>query len=193
MFTGIVKAVTAVKNAERRDASLLLYVTTPPGWKVKPGDSIATNGACLTVEKVSNGYYQCRLMPETLLKTTFGTQVPAEVNVEPALKLGGTLDGHLVTGHVDAVGKITKAIESEDSRLLTVQFPKEFHGLVAPKVSVALDGVSLTVVDAGRDWLTVSLVAYTLKQTTLGVKHVSDLVNIEFDILAKYVQASTRG
>lgn len=191
MFTGIVKAVTSVKNVERTSGGLVLYIATPKGWKLKPGDSMATNGACLTVEKVSKDYYQCRLMAETLSKTIFGTAVPTLVNVEPALAFGGKLDGHLVTGHVDTVGKIIAVAASGESQVLTVQFPREFKNLVAAKGSVALDGVSLTITDAGKDWLTVSLVSYTLKHTTLGTVRVGDVVNIEFDILAKYVAAQT--
>lgn len=192
MFSGIIQKIAEVKNVERRGESLVLYVNTPKGWRVKPGDSISTDGACLTVEKASKGYYQCRLMPETVRKTTFGLAVPSRLNLEPAMRLGEKLDGHFVTGHIDAVGKITGVIAADDSKVYKIQFPREFNKLVAPKGSIAVDGISLTVVDAQKDSFTVSLVSYTLLHTTLGNKAVGDVVNLEFDILAKYVAASTK-
>jgi len=197
MFTGIIKAVAPVKNAEKHGQGLFLYVAKPKSWKIKLGDSIAVDGACLTVIKVDNsyelstgGWIKFELAPETLSKTTFGIKVPKVVNLESALVFGEKLDGHLVTGHVDVVGKIIKQVMSgESTRVIEIQFPKQFRNLIAPKGSVTVDGVSLTVVDAKRESFTVSLVSYTIKHTTFEKKMVGDLVNLEFDILAKYVEA----
>jgi riboflavin synthase len=188
MFTGIITAVAQVKNVERHSQEVVLRIATPKGWKLKPGQSIATDGTCLTVSKVGKGVWEAKLMEETLSKTYFGIAAPAAVNLEQSLKLSGMLDGHLVTGHVDAVGKIMSIIGTS-SKVLTIQFPREFRNLIAPKGSVAVSGVSLTVVDVTRDSFTVSLVEYTLEHTTLGSKQAGDLINLEFDILAKYVAA----
>jgi riboflavin synthase alpha subunit len=191
MFSGIIKTIAAVKKVQRQADSMTLTISTPRGWKIKPGDSIATDGACLTVAKVIKGEYQCKLMPETLSKTTFGIVAPEKVNLESSLKLSSTIDGHLVTGHIDAVGKIMNVISHDDSRVYEIQLPREFRNLIAPKGSIAIDGISLTVVGVSRDSFTVSLVEYTLTHTTLGGKGSGDLVNLEFDILAKYVAAQT--
>ncbi len=190
MFSGIVKAIAIVKKSERQRDSLTLTIATPRGWRLKPGDSVATDGACLTVAKVGRGEYQCKLMPETLSKTTFGIVAPVKVNLEASLKLSSAVDGHLVTGHIDAVGKIMN-VTGEESKVYTIQFSREFRHLIAAKGSIAVDGISLTVVDVLRDSFTVSLVEYTLSHTTLGEKGAGDLVNLEFDILAKYVATQT--
>ncbi len=192
MFTGIVQKVAQIKNAERRGGGLILYIATPGGWKIKAGQSIATDGVCLSVEKVSKAYYQCRMMPETLSKTTFGIVIPKQVNLELSLILGEKIDGHFVTGHVDTVGKIVKVVASSESRVYEVQFLRKFKKLIAEKGSVAVDGVSLTVVDVGRHSFTISLVKYTLEHTTLGHKGAGDVVNLEFDILARYIAAQTK-
>lgn len=190
MFTGIVQAMTAIKGATDADGSLVLTLKTPKGWRIKPGDSLATNGACLTVEKKTAKEYQCRLMPETLAKTTFGIQVPAVVNLERSLVVGQTMDGHFVTGHIDCVGTILSTVTSGDARIFEIRFPTAYRRFCVPKGSLCVDGVSLTVVSAGRDRCTVSLVAYTLEKTVLGSKSAGDVVNLEFDILAKYAQAA---
>lgn len=188
MFTGIIEAIAPVEKKTARGGSLVLLIAAPRGWKVRAGDSIATNGVCLTVRRVARGAaWETELMPETLARTAFGKEVPKAVNLERSLTLGSALGGHLVTGHVDAVGKITKVAPRGASRMYTISFPARFARLVAEKGSIAVDGVSLTVVDAGRDCCTVGLVDYTLGATTLGSKGAGALVNIEFDILAKYV------
>lgn len=189
MFTGIVQAVTVIKSALRTSDGLLLTLRTPSGWRLRPGDSVATDGVCLTIEKKTGRQYQCRLMPETLEKTTFGHQVPSRVNLEQSLAVGDKMHGHFVTGHIDCVGTIADVSSRGDSRVLKVSFPATCKKFCVPKGSICIDGVSLTVVAVGRDWCTVSLVTYTLNATTLASKGVGDKVNIEFDILAKYCQS----
>ncbi len=189
MFTGIIRAITQVKKAEKQSGSLLLTFAAPKGWKIGEGDSIATNGVCLTVKKIGSGWYQTELMPETLIKTTFGVAVPTKVNLEQSLRLGDRMDGHLVAGHVDAVGKVKEVTARGQSKVYEFQFPPEFKNLLAPKGSVTVDGVSLTVVEIRKNSFTVSLVTYTLEHTNLGGKAAGDVVNLEFDILAKYIAA----
>jgi riboflavin synthase len=126
-------------------------------------------------------------MPETLKRSSFGQQIPGIVNLERPLKLNDRLDGHIVQGHVDTVGKVKTIKPGQNNLVVTISFDPSFNSLVVAKGSICIDGTSLTVVDCGNDWLSVSLVEYTLKHTTLGNKKNGDLVNIEFDILGKYI------
>lgn len=188
MFSGIIKAVAQVRKAKKKNGSLFLIIEKPKGWIIKPGESIATNGVCLTVKKVNKDDYLTELMPQTLKKTSFGKQIPQKVNLEQSLRLVDKLGGHLVLGHVDAVGKMQNIIWKDTSKIYRFSFPKKFAKLIAEKGSIAVDGISLTVVDVGKDWFTVSLVDYTTRHTTLGKKKIGDLVNLEFDIIAKYLE-----
>lgn len=188
MFTGIIQSVSRVIKHENKKGSLFLTIEKPRGWKVKPGDSIATNGACLTVIKSSPKEWQTELMTETLENTTFGKEVPEYVNLEQSLKLSDRVDGHFVTGHVDCVGKIVEITKKKSGTVFKVSFPKKFNKLVARKGSVAIDGISLTIASCGPGWLTVSLVNYSMDHTNLSKKQKGDTVNIEFDLIAKYSQ-----
>lgn len=186
MFTGIIKEQGRVKNFQKRKGSALLTIFKPK-FKINLGDSIATNGVCLTVKSVDNDSYTTELMTETLNKSTFGKKVDKLVNLEPALKVNDRMYGHFVTGHVDAVGKIINIKKAGNSEVYTLNFPKKFNNLVVAKGSIAIDGISLTVVDVEDNNFTVSLVKYTLENTNLSLKKKNSLVNLEFDILAKYV------
>lgn len=188
MFTGIITATTCVIDSKREKSSLFMTFERPEGWEIKPGDSICTNGTCLTVKDFTDTTYIVELMTETLKKTTFGETIPEMVNLEQSLAIGDRMDGHFVTGHVDAVGQITNIEQDGDSKIFTVQVPTEFMHLLASKGSVTVDGVALTVVDVGDDWFTVWLVDYTLQHTTLGSMEQGTQVNLEFDILAKYTE-----
>ena len=188
MFTGIIQSIAKVEAAERSRGSLFLTIAKPRGWQIKAGDSIATDGACLTVVKVGKNNYVTQLMPETLQKTYFDKTTPKQVNLEQSLRLADRLDGHLVLGHVDAVGQITAIRRRGLSYVYTISYPVKMKKLVAAKGSIAVDGISLTVVDVVNSSFSVSLVDYTLTHTTLGRKRVGDPVNLEFDVIAKYLQ-----
>ncbi len=187
MFSGIIQTICKVETRATKNGSLFLTIEKPKGWKIKPGDSIATNGVCLTVKTLNGKKYTTELMPETLERTTFGQIVPKLVNLEPSLTLNTLMDGHLVLGHVDTIGTITKLQDKGRSRIYTVRFPKKYSNLVVEKGSITIDGISLTIVGCGKDFLTVSLVDYTIQHTTLGAKKIGEAVNLEFDIMAKYV------
>ena len=187
MFTGIIKNIATIKKQQTIGGSLFLAIETPKDWRVQQGDSIATNGVCLTVKEVGVDFYTTELMPETLNKTTFGKSVPTRVNLEYSLTLQDPLGGHLVLGHVDTIGTITKIERAQASKIYHFSCPKSFGALIAEKGSIAVDGISLTIVEASDAFFTVSLVDYTLSRTTLGEKQEGDLVNIEFDVLAKYI------
>lgn len=188
MFTGIVTHTTKIISHEKKDGSLFLTFKKPAGFEVKNGDSVSTNGVCLTVCSTDGKTYTTELMEETLTKSSFGIVVPKSVNLEKPMILNAHLDGHLVQGHVDTVGKLDSIIPHNRSSVLRFTFPKKYAKYVAAKGSISVDGISLTVVDVGDDWFTVSLVDYTLQHTTLGEKKVSEPVNLEFDIVAKYVE-----
>lgn len=187
MFTGIIKNITTIEHSETKNGSLFLTIQKPQDWQIHEGDSICTNGVCLTVKTIQGNTYTTELMTETLNKTTYGKEVPQKVNIEQSLRMGDTLDGHLVFGHVDSIGEILDIKPVDNSRIYKFSFPKENANLLAPKGSIAVDGISLTVVDVGEDWFTVSLVDYTINHTSLGDKKIGEKVNLEFDMLAKYV------
>ncbi len=190
MFSGIISAVSNIKKREYKNSSLLLTIEKPEGWSIKLGDSIATNGTCLTVKTIDEdaNTYTTELMPETLNKTYFDDETLTSVNLEQSLSLNTLMDGHMVMGHVDTVGSIKNIEDAGDSKIYTIQYPEKFEKYLVEKGSIAVDGISLTVVDVAENYFTVSLVDYTLQHTTIGQKNINDKVHLEFDILAKYIE-----
>lgn len=186
MFTGIVEKTSKVSSVVTQDGGLMVGIKTPAGFKLKRGDSININGVCSTVTgigKVTEFFY----IPETLNRTYFFGLKPGDmVNMERSLKLSDRLDGHMVLGHVDTVGKI-KSIETAGQSKIMEIFLKRDTILLAPKGSVSLEGISLTTVDVSKNSFTVHLIPYTLEYTNLGQKKIGSLVNVEFDVFAKYV------
>ena len=188
MFTGIIKKVSKVYKVYKVKGSLSVEIESPKGWKIKPGESISVNGVCSTVKKVSKKSFIVEYMPETIKKTTVGDfRKGMEVNLERSLRVGDLLDGHIVQGHVDCAGKISGVYKVGKSKVIKIWVPKEFIKFLAPKGSVAVDGVSLTVVDSKKNWFSVSLVSYTLENTNLGKIKIGEKVNIEVDSIAKYI------
>lgn len=153
------------------------------------GDSIAVNGVCLTVTDFAAGVFNADVMAETLAKTNLGALAPgSRVNLERALRLGDRLGGHLVSGHIDGVGEITKREKRDIATLITIYAPAAVMRYVIKKGSVAIDGTSLTVVDYGPDYFVVSLIPHTARATVLGDKQPGDRVNLEGDLIGKYVE-----
>lgn len=193
MFTGIIKKRGAIAGIRKSGGNLLVRVFMPPKWETKEGESIAVNGICSTVKKGERGMALFEYMPETLRKTTIRTWRMSEVlNLEKSLRIGDPLDGHLVTGHVDGVGKIQSIKKEGRSKVFFVnvqssQPDRPFPVLFTSKGSVTVDGVSLTIVDAGDKWFSVALTPYTLSHTNLQRKKVDDVVNVEADIISKYL------
>ncbi|MEU0809943.1 riboflavin synthase [Streptomyces sp. NPDC005970] len=190
MFTGIVEElgeIVAVENLG--DASRFLVSGPVVTEGAKHGDSIAVNGVCLTVVDTEDGRFSADVMAETLNRSSLGAlAVGSRVNLERPMALGGRLGGHLVQGHVDGTGTIVERKPSEHWEIVKVSLPAELSRYVVEKGSITVDGISLTVVDAGPDYFTVSLIPTTLDLTTLGVKQAGDPVNLEVDVLAKYVE-----
>ena len=156
---------------------------------MKIGDSIAVNGVCLTVVQQGNHFFVADMMAETLGRSNLGQlQLGAKVNLERALALGDRLGGHLVSGHIDAVGTILRKEKQDIAILITIAAPSSLLKYVVPKGSIAVDGASLTVVDVNEKNFQVSLIPHTAQCTTLGYKENGDTVNLEGDMLGKYVE-----
>lgn len=189
MFTGIIQSLGRVRAVGRST----LEVASALGAKTKAGDSVAVNGACLTVvPPLKRDRLSFQVSDETWRLTNLGSLAAGDpVNLEPALKAGDPLGGHLVSGHVDARGKVLELEKLPEGFLrLRVELPPALHGLVALKGSVAIDGTSLTVTGVGRNWLETVLVPHTLSNTNLGSRKIGDVVNLEADLLARYVKAA---
>ncbi len=192
MFTGIVidtGRVVAVEDL-RDEARRLRIASDVVGPEARPGESICVNGVCLTVVDPEGAQFGADVMKETLDRSSLGRLAPGDpVNLEPAMAVGDRFGGHIVSGHVDGQARVTKRFDSENWRVLTLAAePRSLHKYVAEKGSITLDGVSLTVADAGDDWFTVSLIPTTLAATTLGAAEIGTLVNVEVDMLARYVE-----
>ncbi|GGB94381.1 riboflavin synthase [Cellulomonas carbonis] len=190
MFTGIVEEVGTVVAVDRsQDARLTLRGPVVTDG-VRDGDSIAVDGVCLTVTSSGgDGVFTADVMPETLRRTTLGGLEPgAPVNLERAVRADGRLDGHLVQGHVDGVGELVSRTPGARWDDLEIRLPRELARYVAEKGSVTVSGVSLTVTHVGDDTFGVSLIPTTLDATTLGRLRPGDPVNLEVDVVAKYVE-----
>ncbi|MBO0916420.1 riboflavin synthase [Streptomyces laculatispora] len=190
MFTGIVEElgeVTAVENLGDASRFRLRGPVVTEG--AKHGDSIAVNGVCLTVVDHGEQEFTADVMAETLNRSSLGAlRAGSRVNLERPMAVGGRLGGHIVQGHVDGTGRIVERKVSENWEIVKVSLPAELTRYVVEKGSITVDGVSLTVVDAGPDYFTISLIPTTLALTTLGHKEPGDPVNLEVDVIAKYVE-----
>lgn len=166
-----------------------LVVNKPRGWRIRTGDSIAVNGVCSTVKGLTNSTLRFEYMPETLARSTLlGLNKGDKVNMEQSLRLSERLDGHIVQGHVDTVGVIRKLTQEGNSVIFTIEIPQSFRCYVAVKGSVTIDGVSLTVADVSKKYFTVKIIPYTLTHTNLQSKKMGSEVNVEVDVVAKYVE-----
>ncbi|MGW8730727.1 riboflavin synthase [Streptomyces sp. NPDC055808] len=190
MFTGIVEELGEVAAIETLgDASRFRLrgplVTEGAGH----GDSIAVNGVCLTVVEFGDGEFTADVMDETLKRSSLGAlQVGSRVNLERPMAVGGRLGGHIVQGHVDGTGTVLARTPSENWEIVKIALPAGLSKYVVEKGSITVDGVSLTVVEAAADYFTISLIPTTLALTTLGIKQPGDPVNLEVDVIAKYVE-----
>jgi riboflavin synthase len=190
MFTGLVSDMGVVERLEPRagGARITIRPAALPVDELVPGESIACNGACLTVVERGGGRMSFDAVPETLARTTLGGwRAGTRVNLERALRLSDRLGGHLVQGHVDAVGQVIARVPEGQGARLTVSLPPGIAPLVAEKGSIAIDGVSLTVARAGRDRFEVALIPETLSRTVLGAAAPGTTVNLEADVVARHV------
>ena len=190
MFTGLVASLGTVERLAEGSTSCRLTVRAPQLlFGVKIGDSIAVNGVCLTVVHLRGDTFTADVMPETVRRTTLHLLQPGDrVNLEKALRPTDGLDGHIVQGHVEGVGTIQQIISEGNARVYRIQAPGELLRYIVEKGSIAVDGISLTVTETDDSGFGVSLIPHTAKMTTLGYKSAGDAVNLETDILARYVE-----
>ena len=191
MFTGIIQAVgqIALREARGSDARLIIDAASLELGDVVIGDSIAVAGVCLTAVALDGTRFAVDVSAETLARTTLGALAPGGVvNLEKSLRLADRLGGHLVSGHVDGVGRIVSVNDDGASQRWTFNAPSALSRYIAVKGSICIDGISLTVNDVAGDTFGVTLIPHTLGVTTFGVRKVGDPVNIEVDLIARYVE-----
>jgi len=196
MFTGIILAVGQVAAIETKSGDMRLTIATGdlPMNDVALGDSIAVNGICLTVIEFGADYFCADVSKETLSRTSLATaQVNTKVNLELALTPSARLGGHIVSGHVDGLGLITERKAEGRSFRFTVKAPDEITQYIAEKGSICIDGISLTVNTIDGTYFSVNIVPHTLQKTTLGLAKVGDKVNLEVDLLARYLERLMKG
>jgi riboflavin synthase len=193
MFTGLVAGTGIVEALEAAGGGARLHVRTPLAAELSGGDSVAVNGVCLTAREPDGDRFAADLMAETLARSSLGPLAPGdEVNVELPLRAGDRLGGHLVQGHVDGTGTVESVDEAGAARVVRVAAPGGILRYVVEKGSIAVDGVSLTVAAVDEDGFAVSLIPETLERTTLGSAEPGRTVNLEVDVLAKYVEKAWR-
>jgi riboflavin synthase len=189
VFTGLVQGMGRVRAIDRSDAGARLRIETPLAAELEAGDSIAVNGVCLSAAALRDGSFVADAMNETLSRTALGGLGPGtEVNLELPLRASDRLGGHVVQGHVDGVGAVVSVTADGFARRVQIEAPPEVMRYVIEKGSIAVDGVSLTVAGLDSRSFTVSLIPETLERTNLGQAAAGDRVNLEVDVLAKYVE-----
>ncbi|MBM7623317.1 riboflavin synthase [Sporohalobacter salinus] len=190
MFTGIVEEMGKVSSINRGSQSIELKIKADKVLQdVEIGDSIATNGVCLTVTDFSESYFTVDVMPETMRKSSLAElKIGSEVNLERALRLQDRLGGHLVSGHIDGTGKIQDKKQEDNAILVTISLPVDLKKYLISKGSIAIDGISLTIAELHQHEFIISLIPHTAEETTLGQKDVGDTVNLEVDLIGKYVE-----
>jgi riboflavin synthase len=195
MFTGLVQALGTVTTCcDDGHGGRHLTVREPAlAPKLTLGESVAVNGVCLTVVRSNTDMFDFQIGPETVNRTTLGHLTPGQrVNLEQALRVGDRLGGHFVTGHVDCVGKVLSRTKAGEWETVWFEYHPDFDDLLVVKGSVAVDGVSLTLVEVEGSRFSVMLIPHTLENTTLGTRSPGTPVNLEFDLLAKHVQKMVR-
>ena len=194
MFTGIIEGLGTIREIRPAGQGKRLGVDADFDLdQTKIGDSISVNGACLTVVMIEGALFKVDMSPETLARTTFGrAKIGNRVNLERALRLSDRLDGHLVSGHIDGIGTVKLKGKTGNAIIFTIEVPESLSYYMIKKGSVAVDGISLTINNCGRNGFDVSILPYTAKLTTLGVIKTGDFVNIETDMIGKYVERFVR-
>jgi len=192
MFTGIIEGLGSIvmfdKKTSNRSAAKMKIKLDKIAKGLKVGDSVAINGVCLTAVNISKGITEFEMIGETIKKTNLGSlERGDQVNIERSLKVGERLEEHFVLGHVDGVGIISKIEKQTNQVQIWIKIPKELSKHVIKKGSITVDGISLTIVDKLKDQFSVSIIPHTMQVTNLGYKKIGDKVNIETDILGKYI------
>jgi riboflavin synthase len=194
MFTGIIEAIGTIVQTEQQGSNVTLTIQSPISNELKIDQSVAHNGVCLTVIAVQQDTHQVTAIEETLQKTTLGTwRENTQVNLERCTQVGARLDGHIVQGHVDQTGECIGLTEQDGSWLYTFRYVPSRQNIVVEKGSICVNGTSLTAFDAEGDTFTVAIIPYTYEHTTIHAVKVGSRVNLEFDIVGKYVAKMMEG
>ena len=188
MFTGIIESLGEVQQLERDRGNLHISINSSISQELKIDQSVAHNGICLTVVSLEGNSYTVTAIDETLQKTNLGEfKVGDKVNLERAMVLGSRLDGHIVQGHIDQTGKCIAVLEKDGSWFFTFEYDTSQNNVTIEKGSITIDGVSLTVVDSGKNTFSVAIIPYTYENTRFNTYKVGSTVNLEFDVIGKYV------
>ena len=188
MFTGIVEATATVENIETQGTSVHFTMSCPFTDELKIDQSLSHNGCCLTIEKIENQLYGVTAIQETLEKTNLGSwKIGTEVNLERCVLMNGRLDGHIVQGHVDQTGTIKSIENLNGSHYITIAYTEKDGFTTVPQGSITVDGISLTVAQSGENEFSVAIIPYTWEHTNLKNLEIGSKVNLEFDIIGKYV------
>lgn len=188
MFTGIIETIGSIKDIFSTGTNKTFWIESSLSNELKVDQSLSHNGVCLTVEEIKNGLHRITAIEETLLKTNLNNwKINDVVNIERCMQMNGRLDGHIVQGHVDTVATCIEVLTKEGSWEYICAFDKKFGALVIEKGSISLNGVSLTIFNVGEDSFTVAIIPYTYEHTNMQYLKIGDQINIEFDMIGKYV------
>ena len=188
MFTGIIEQLGTIENVQTKGSNVTLTISATLTSELKIDQSLSHSGVCLTVETIDNNRYTVTAIEETLKKTSLSKwKIGTVVNLERSLRFDGRLDGHIVQGHVDTVGKCINAITKDGSWEYVISFDEKFASLIIEKGSISLNGISLTIFNVTDNSFTVAIIPYTYEHTNMHTLVVNDKVNIEFDMIGKYV------
>lgn len=194
MFTGIIETQGTIETIDRTDTDMTVRIMAPKiAGDTKIGASIAVNGTCLTVVTIGGGHFSVQLVQETIQRTNLGLLAIGDaVNLERTLKLSDRIDGHIVQGHVDGVGRISGRENRGNSIWYTIEIPPQLSPYLIEKGSIAIDGISLTIADLADSMCAVAIIPHTAEITTFGTRKTGDSVNIEVDMISKYVESLLR-
>ena len=193
MFTGIIESTGKIEKIDREGKNIKLTLSSNLSSELRVDESLSHNGVCLTVTDCNKNFYSVTIIDESLKKTNFSSvKVGSQINLERSLKIDGRLDGHIVQGHVDDIAKCIKKIDQENSWLFTFEFSEKFSDLIIEKGSICINGVSLTCFDASKNNFTVAIIPHTYDNTNFKLLDEGDYVNLEFDILGKYIKKIIR-
>jgi riboflavin synthase len=188
MFTGIIENTGIIQDIIKAGTNKTFWISSPMANELKVDQSLSHNGVCLTIEEIKGDSHRVTAIAETLLKTTLsGWQKGSIINLERCMQLNGRLDGHIVQGHVDTTAKCIEVVAKEGSWEYRFEFPEQFAMFIIEKGSITIDGISLTVFNVGKNSFTVAIIPYTYDHTNMSSVKKGDVVNIEFDIIGKYV------
>ena len=194
MFTGIIESIAVVEKIDKKGKNIELKLSSSLSSKLRVDESLSHNGVCLTVTSCDENFYCVTIIDESLKKSTFSNiKVGSEVNLERSLVINGRLDGHIVQGHVDDIGLCIKKVDQENSWLYTFEFSEKYSNLIIEKGSICVNGVSLTCFDVSDNKFTVAIIPHTYENTNFKFLKEGEAVNLEFDILGKYIKKILKG